>query len=66
MSEWGIGLARAWIRDHAAETSLEGTALIPMGGSRFALQPDVQYVFHPSGTYPNALAVALRLHVTLY
>jgi porin len=66
VSEWGVGVARAWIRDHAAETSLEGTALIPIADSRFALQPDVQYIFHPSGIHPNALAVALRLHLTLY
>lgn len=66
VSDVGIGLARAWIRGHAAETSLEGTTLIPISGSRFVLQPDVQYVLHPSGTYPNALAVALRLHLTLY
>lgn len=66
VSEWGLGFARAWIRGRAAETSVEGTALIPIAGSRFTLQPDVQYVIHPSGIYPNALVLALRLHLTLY
>lgn len=66
ISDLGFGFARAWIRDHTAETSLEATALVPLFGDSVALQPDVQYVFHPSGTYPNALAVALRLHLTFY
>ncbi len=66
ISDIGFGFARAWIRGHAAETSVEATARLPLFGGSVALQPDLQYVFHPSGTYPNALAIALRLHVTLY
>lgn len=66
VSDIGLGFARAWIRGHAAETSVEATARVPLFGGSVALQPDVQYVFHPSGTYPNALVIALRLHVTLY
>lgn len=66
VSDIGVGFARAWIRNHAAETSLEATALLPLFGGSVALQPDVQYILHPSGTYPNALVVGLRLHVTLY
>lgn len=66
VSDVGVGMARAWIRGHAAETSLEGTVLIPIGDSHFALQPDVQYIFHPSGIHPNAFVVGLRLHLTLY
>ena len=66
VSEWGVGFARAWIRGHSAETSVETTALIPFDNSIFALQPDVQYVFHPSGVLPNALVFALRLHMVLY
>jgi len=62
-----LGMARAWIRDRSAETSVEATALLPLGdGGGIALQPDLQYVFHPSGFRPNALVVALRLHLTLY
>lgn len=66
VSEWGVGFARAWIRGHSAETSVETTALIPFDNSVFALQPDVQYVIHPSGVRPNALVFALRLHMALY
>lgn len=66
VSEWGIGFARAWLRGRSAETSVETTALIPLDNSIFALQPDVQYVFHPSGLNPNALVFALRLHMVLY
>lgn len=66
VSQLGFGLARAWIRGHAAETSIEATALLPFDGSTFDLQPDLQYIVHPSGLYPNALVVGLRIHVTLY
>jgi porin len=66
VSEWGVGFARAWIRGHSAETSVETTALIPFDNNILALQPDVQYVFHPSGVLPNALVFALRLHMVLY
>lgn len=66
VSEWGIAFARAWIRGHSAETSVETTALIPIDNSIFAFQPDVQYVIHPSGLRPNALVFALRLHMVLY
>ncbi|MGH8272836.1 MAG: carbohydrate porin [Gammaproteobacteria bacterium] len=66
VSDLGFGFARAWIRGQAAETSVETTALIPIGSGYFALQPDIQYVFHPSGIYPNAFVAALRLHLTLY
>jgi len=66
VSDVGFGFARAWIRNHAAETSIEATALMPLFGGCVALQPDVQYIFHPAGIYPNALAIALRLHLTFY
>lgn len=65
LSEVGIGLARAWIRGHAAETSVEATARFPVG-SGFFLQPDLQYIFHPSGIHPNALVAGLRLHLMLF
>lgn len=66
VSDVGLGFARAWIRDHAAETSLEATALIPLSEGEISLQPDMQYILHPSGIHPNALVIGLRLHVTLY
>lgn len=62
----GIGMARAWIRGRTAETSLETTATFPIAGAGFAIQPDLQYIFHPSGIRPNALVVGLRLHLALY
>ena len=66
VSEWGVAFARAWIRGHSAETSVETTALIPIDNSVIALQPDVQYILHPSGVLPNALVLGLRLHMVLY
>lgn len=66
VSDLGFGLARAWIRGGTAETSVETTALVPIGNGSVALQPDLQYILHPSGQYPNALVVGLRLHLTLY
>lgn len=65
VSRMGFGLARAWIRGHAAETSIEATALLPIGGA-FDLQPDLQYILHPSGTRANALVAGMRIHVTFY
>ena len=60
----GIGMARAWLRDapYHAETDFEGyysARIIP----RLYLQSDLQYVVHPSATYPNALVGILRLHM---
>ncbi|MGH8162050.1 MAG: carbohydrate porin [Gammaproteobacteria bacterium] len=66
VSEVGFGFARAWIRDHAAETSLEATAAIPLFKGALVLQPDVQYILHPSGIHPNALVIGLRLHAAFY
>lgn len=66
VSAVGFGFARAWIHDHAAETSLEATATLPLFDGKIALQPDMQYILHPSGIHPNALVVGLRLHLTLY
>lgn len=60
----GIGMARAWLRDapYNAETDFEGyysARLI----HRVYLQTDLQYVVHPSATYPDALVGIMRLHV---
>lgn len=59
MSDIGFAFARAWVRDHSAETSLEATARIPLFDGSLALQPDVQYILHPSGVHPNALVSGL-------
>lgn len=64
VSTVGIGMARAWIRHALAETSIETTALFPIGNS-VAIQPDIQYVLHPSGKYPRALMLGVRLNVVL-
>lgn len=65
VSALGFGFARAWIRDLAAETSLEATATIPFLNGSFVVQPDLQYILHPSGIHPNAFVVGLRLHTAL-
>lgn len=64
VSNVGIGMARAWIRHALAETSIETTALFPVGNS-VTVQPDIQCVLHPSGKYPRALMVGIRLNVAL-
>ncbi|MDN5864239.1 MAG: carbohydrate porin [Gammaproteobacteria bacterium] len=66
ISDFGVGFARAWIRNHAAETSVEVTATIPLFDGAALLQPDLQYILHPSGIYPNALVIGLRLHAAIY
>lgn len=66
ISDLGLGLARAWIRGHAAETSLEATARFPLQRGALALQPDLQYILHPSGIHPNALVIGLRLDASFY
>lgn len=66
IGEIGLGFARAWIRGHAAETSLETTVTIPLFDGALALQPDLQYILHPSGVHPNALVIGLRLHAAIY
>ncbi|MEO8213281.1 MAG: carbohydrate porin [Myxococcales bacterium] len=48
----------------ASEVAVEAFVKLPVHGS-VALQPDVQYVVSPSGIFPDALAVALRLLVWL-
>ncbi len=48
----------------AAETSLEATYLIKIA-PRCSIQPDIQWVLHPSGRERNALAFTLRLWVSI-
>lgn len=66
VSDIGLGFARAWIRGRTPETSLEATVSIPLFDGALALQPDLQYILHPSGVHPNALVIGLRLHAALY
>ncbi|MFA7496413.1 MAG: carbohydrate porin [Acidithiobacillus sp.] len=74
-----IGIARAWLRPeavaagletdpaaiHHAETTYELTYLAKLT-KHLSLQPDLQYIQHPSGFYPNAMAGILRLHVEFF
>ena len=62
----GIGMTRAWLRGrpHTAETDVECYCSAKII-SHLYLQPDLQYVIHPSGIYPNALVGLLRLHMRL-
>ncbi len=61
------GIAHAEVRGAAAETSYELSYLINL--HRFVtLQPDLQYIRHPSGhrDIDNALVALLRLHLEFY
>lgn len=54
--------ARAELRGLGAETAYEVTYQIALA-PQVSLQPDLQYVANPSGTYPSATVAGLRLHV---
>lgn len=74
-----IGMARAWLRPdvvasglevdpasiHHAETSYELTYLAKVT-EHISIQPDIQYIQHPSGYYPDATVGILRLHVEFF
>ncbi|HQU16988.1 MAG: carbohydrate porin [Gammaproteobacteria bacterium] len=60
-----VGIARAWVHGARAETSYEVTYAAQLG-PRIYLQPDLQYVVHPSGVYPNALVGILRIHFEFF
>lgn len=58
-----MGMARAWIRGAPhAETSLELNDLVPID-RHVSIQPDLQYVIHPSGVNPAALVFILRVNI---
>ncbi|MEJ2421744.1 MAG: carbohydrate porin [Acidobacteriota bacterium] len=61
------GFARAWLRElpDGSETSWEITYILHLSPS-LSIQPDLQYIVHPGGRYPNALAVLIRLGVRLH
>lgn len=61
-NDWaGIALASAFINDACNETALELSYILQLG-SGFFLQPDLQYVLHPSGSRDtqNAFVGILR------
>lgn len=60
-----VGVARAWVYGARAETSYEVTYAAQLT-RRVYLQPDLQYVVHPSGVYPNALLGILRIHFEFF
>jgi porin len=59
-----LGMARASLRKKPAETSFEATYVVHLA-SELSVQPDVQYITHPSGIYPNAWVVGTRIDVSL-
>ena len=59
---FSLGVASARLRGAGVETAYEATYLFAMSG-HVSLQPDVQYVVHPSGILPSATVVTLRVHM---
>lgn len=55
-----VGLTRENLRHLPAETSYEVTYVAALA-EHFSLQPDMQYIVHPSGVYPNAWVFMLRV-----
>ncbi|ACH82415.1 Carbohydrate-selective porin OprB [Acidithiobacillus ferrooxidans ATCC 53993] len=64
---FSMGMTRAWLRNapYPAETACEITYAAQVVPHIF-LQPDLQWVVHPGGLYPNALVAGLSLHVQLF
>lgn len=74
-----IGMARAWLRSgpvaaglgvepadiRGAETSYELTYVAKLT-EHVSLQPDLQYIQHPSGYYPDSTVGLLRVHVEFF
>lgn len=54
------GVARAWIRGHVPESAWE-VAYDEDWTSEIMVEPDLQYVMHPGGIYPDAWVFLLRL-----
>ncbi|MHB8453603.1 MAG: carbohydrate porin [Acidiferrobacterales bacterium] len=70
---FALGVAKAWITNAPRpETAYEVTYLIPLVqirknlGSRYYLQPDLQYIANPSGGPFHAWVAALRLHIAYF
>ncbi|QQD73490.1 carbohydrate porin [Acidithiobacillus ferrivorans] len=74
-----IGMARTWLRPNPvaesigreatairnAETAYELTYVAQLTG-HLNLQPDLQYIQHPNGYFPDATVGMLRLHVEFF
>lgn len=59
-----LGMTSAALRGQNTETAYEATYQIALS-QQFALQPDVQYITHVSGTDRNATVFLLRLQLAL-
>ena len=57
------GIASASIRDQAAETSWELAYVVRLT-RRIKLQPDLQYIVHPSGHRASALLATIRVNLS--
>jgi len=56
-----VGITRQDLRDLPAETSYEATYVAALADD-VSLQPDIQYIVHPSGIYDNAWVFMLRVN----
>ncbi len=56
-----VGVTRQDLRDLPAETSYEATYVAALADD-LSLQPDFQYIVHPSGIYDNAWVFMLRVN----
>lgn len=59
-----VGLTQVRLRDTGTENVWEATWLLSFG-DHVSLQPDLQYVQHPSGNLDSAVVGILRLHIGL-
>ncbi|MGC9216801.1 carbohydrate porin, partial [Acidithiobacillus sp.] len=74
-----VGMAMAWLRSgpvaaalgvepadiRGAETSYELTYVAKLA-EHVSLQPDLQYIQHPNGYYPDSTVGLLRVHVEFF
>lgn len=59
-AQLGISISTAHFRSGPAETSVEATYLYALSEA-LSLQPDIQYVVSPSGTFDDALVLGTRI-----
>lgn len=62
--QYSLGVTRANLRGSDAETTWEATWLFAVNDD-IGVQPDIQYVRHPSGNLPSAWVGLLRLRISL-
>jgi porin len=60
--QFSAGIASAHLRDQGVETAYEVTYLFALD-AHVSLQPDLQYITNPAGTFPAATVATVRLHV---